>query len=646
MKKNIICSFALLVFIFSCCHFLPFKASEQNKSLDVIFTHDTHSHILPIRKLDQQGQAIESGGYARLASAINNLKKSSQNNIVLDAGDITSGSLFQTLFTTQAPELRLLGEMGVDATTLGNHEFDFYVQGLADMLNSAVKSQDKLPKYVVSNLQINPDSNGNYTQEQTNLKSALENYGAKDYEIFQKGDVKIAVFGLLGKDARKNIVVDGVSFEDNIEAAKNTVNKIKQEANPDIIICLSHSGTSKNPKKSEDELLAKAVPDIDLIVSGHSHTVLEQPIVCENTYIVSCGSYCEKLGDIKLEQNSSGKWKLKNYSLVDIDSSLNEDPNIISRINYFKSEVEKNCLGEYGYSFDQVLAYSPFNFSPVKELGQSGKENALGNLISDSYRYALKSIGQHTDIALVPYGTIRSSIVKGNLTTSDAFNICPCGVGFDNTQCYPLVTVYVKGKDLKSTCEIDASVSNLMPEASIFMSGISYTYNPNRMFMDKVTDVKIIKDDNSREPVDDNKLYSITTGLYSAQMLGTVKEKSYNLLNIPIYDKDGNEITDFKNQVVYKNNNEYKEWQAIADYLQSFEKTNNVSQIPENYSEIHHDLKIQDNSKNIFNLIKNPGKTTLIAIIFIVVFVLIIVILLFFAIKLIKKIKRKHNKLT
>lgn len=646
MKRSVVSlSFAFII-ILGCFGFLTVKADEQKKELNVIFTHDTHSHVLPVKKLNSDDQIVETGGFARLATGINILKQGNENNIILDAGDITSGTLFQTLFTTKASELRLLGEMGVDELTLGNHEFDFYAQGVADMLNSAISSKEKLPKYVISNLQINPDKNGKYTNEQINLKNALKNYGAKDYEILKKGNVKVAVFGLLGKDAQSNIVVDGVSFEDNIQAAKETVNKIKQEENPDIIICLSHSGTSKNPKKSEDEQLAKAVPDIDLIVSGHSHTVLEQPIVCGNTYIVSCGSFCEKLGDIKLKQNNSGKWEMENYSLLDINSSLKEDTNIASEVEYFKDEVQKNYLDNYGYQFDQTLAYLPFNFSKVEDLSQSAKENSLGNLISDSYRYSLKNIGKQTDIALVPYGTIRASLVKGNITTSDVFNVCPCGVGADSTQCYPLVTVYIKGKDLKSACEIDASISKLMPEASIFMSGISYTYNPNRMFMDKVTDVKIIKNDNSLEEVDPNRLYSITTGLYSAQMLGTVKEKSHNLLEIPIYDKDGNEVKDLNKQIVYKGNNEYKEWQAIADYLQSFEKINGVSVIPEYYSTVHNNLKIKDDSKNIFKLIKNPGKSTFLVIILIVTLTLIFALIVFFVIKLIKRIKRKYNKST
>ncbi len=613
--------------------------TNEQKQLDIIFTHDTHSHVLPVKETDNNGNITEYGGYARLATAMKTIREQSKNSITVDAGDFTSGSLFQTIFANHAAELRLLGNMGVDVSTQGNHEFDFNISGFSQMLNSAKNSNDKLPQFVMSNIDLSPDENGNYSEEQTQLQEAMNNYGVKDYTIIQKSNVKIAVFALLGEDANKNIVSEGISFKDNIQTSKEIVTKIKENEDPDMIICLSHSGTSEKVDKSEDEILAKEVPDIDVIVSGHTHTTLQTPIIYGDTYVVSCGAYCKQLGNISLSENEKGKWTLNKYELIAIDGSLAEDKQIQAKTNEFKEIIQKEYLNEYGYKFDDVIGYSPYSFVNIEDFGKTVCEEPLGNLISDSYRYALSSIGDDVDIAIVPHGTTRASFVKGNITVADTFNVNSLGVGLDGKQCYPLVKAYVKGKDLKSICEIDASVSALMNTAKLYISGLAYSYNPNRMFMDKVTDVKIINSMGQKEEVDDDKLYSVVAGWYSVQMLSSVKSASYGLLDIPILDEKGKQITDskFTQQIVYKNGKEYKEWQALTDYIRSFEKVNDISQLPQYYSQTH-ELKSEINSNNILRLIENPGKMTIILLIAVFISIAIFIALIFLLFILVRKI--------
>ena len=116
----------------------------------------------------------------------------------------------------------------------------------------------------------------------------MNDYGVKDYTIIERNGIKIGVFGLMGKDAASNAPMSEVKFTDAVENAKRVVNTLKQKEKVDLVICLSHSGTWTDKSKSEDEILAKKVPEIDVIISGHTHTQLIKPIVVGKTIIGSC----------------------------------------------------------------------------------------------------------------------------------------------------------------------------------------------------------------------------------------------------------------------------------------------------------------------------------------------------------------------
>ncbi|MCL2883590.1 MAG: bifunctional metallophosphatase/5'-nucleotidase, partial [Coriobacteriia bacterium] len=432
------------------------------QDVSILFTHDMHSHFDPERYM-LDGQVAERGGLARLKTAIDNAEVSSPDSFLLDAGDFSMGTSYQTIFSSEAAELRIMGQMGYDATTLGNHEFDYRTQGLTDMLNAAVDSGDKLPALTADNIDWDATLADPALQADGQaLENALARYGNADYVIIDRGGVKMAVFGIIGKSAIADAPLAGVDFKDPIETAKAMVAKIKAEANPDIIVCLSHSGTNPDPSKSEDELLAKAVPDIDVIISGHTHTVLEQPIVVGHTYIVSCGSYTDYLGQITLTR-AGDRWQMGSYQLTPIDQGLALDQATETAILGFRSLVDERYFSKFGYQSDEVLANSPFSFTPIDQFGINQGEDTLGNLITDSYIYAVQkaegSAYQKVDVAIVPNGIIRGSFAQGNITVADAYNVLSLGIGPDNVPGYPLVSIYLTGKELKTAAEVDISVS-------------------------------------------------------------------------------------------------------------------------------------------------------------------------------------------
>lgn len=629
----------ILIIIFSTNMTNVFSA-KPTKSMTILFTHDLHDNFYPI-EIEQDGKIYSMGGYARLYSAIKSEREKDPKLLLVDAGDFSMGTLFQTIFSSHAPQLRIMGKMGYDFTTFGNHEFDFRADGLANSLRAAKNSKDKLPQIVSSNISFPKDENGNLTPSLKELRKAMDDYGVKEYAVIEQNGVKIGLFGLMGPDAASNAPMSEVVFTDAIESSKKIVNILKNEEKVDLIICLSHSGTWDNKSKSEDEILAKEVPEIDIIISGHTHTKLEEPILVGNTIIGSYRRYGENLGILKVSQNSDNRWDIDDYQLLPIDNTIPMDKNISNNIEEYKNIIQKQYLDRFNMGFNEILAFSDFSFTSSSILGDEHIEEPLGNIIGDSYLYAVKKAeGENYEpvtAAIIPYGTIRDSFVKGNITVSDVFMVSSLGIGPDKVSGYPLISVYLTGKELKTAAEVDASIQPIMDVAQLYISGLSYTFNPKRLIFNKVTNVVLQDIDRKTEEIDDDKLYRIVAGLYSAQMLSIVGDQSFGLLSIVPKDKNGIPIIDFESHIIYDGDHEVKEWLAIAEYLQSFDKENGKPQVPQYYNQLQ-GRKIVDINGNIFARLKNPNKISLV----IYSIVLLIIALITFIIRFF--IKRKRRK--
>jgi 2',3'-cyclic-nucleotide 2'-phosphodiesterase (5'-nucleotidase family) len=578
-------------------------AKDQEQKLTILFTHDLHDNLLPFQTIEN-GEVRRLGGYARLASVIKEQKKKDPDALLVDGGDFSMGTPFQTIFTSDAPELRILGALGYDVTTFGNHEFDYRPDGLTGSLKVAISSKEKLPVIVSSNIQFPLDQEGKLTDSLTELKEAMEDYGVRDYIVLERGGLKIGVFGVMGEESESMAPMSGVTFDDEIEQAKRVVKILKEEKKVDFILCLSHSGTKDKAKDSEDEILARKVPEINMIVSGHTHTTLEEPILAGNTIIGSVGSYGRYLGCVKLNREGNGNWKLKNYSLIPIDDSKKEDSKIKDLVQSYKEIVQKKYFDQFDLEYDEKIAYSDFRFQTPDEISGFHGEATIGNLLSDAYIYAVKKAEGDKyipiDAAVVPNGTIRDTIFSGEVTTANAFSISSLGIGADGMPGYPLISVYLNGKEMKTLCEVDASITPIMGEAQLYMSGMNFTFNPNRLIFNKVTDVKLMKEDGSTKELEDKKLYRIVCNLYSAQMLSVVGDKSFGLMSIVPKNQDGKAITDYEDYIIYSKEKgkeiELKEWYAIVEYLRSFDKTNGVSVIPSVYEKTQGRKIIQEDT--------------------------------------------------
>ena len=616
-------------------------AKTEPKQLDILFTHDTHSHLNSFTTI-VNGEKKEAGGFAKLKTLIDEHKKVNSDTLVLDGGDFSMGTLVQTVYDTEAAELRMLGQIGCDVTTLGNHEFDYQSKGLADMLNAAKNSGDTVPSLVLCNVDWDAMEEAGLSEGQKQIQSAFEKYQVKDYVVVQKGNIKIAVLGVFGKDALVCAPTCELVWKDPVKAAKQTVEKIKKKEKVDMIACVSHSGTWDEADKSEDEILAKEVPDIDLIISGHTHSQLDKPIQHGNTYIVSCGEYGKSLGTISMTQKDDGRWKATSYELIPVSDEVNPDETTQAKIDALMDTVDINYLAKFGYTRKEVLAENDIEFNSLDEMSTRHEELNLGDIISDAYVYAVENSdnydGDPVDVAVVPSGTVRDTYAKGNITVEDVYNSFSLGIGKDGVAGYPLINAYLTGKELKLAAEVDASVSDFMTTARLYCSGLNFTFNPHRMILNKVTDCYLTGQDGKREEIQDDKLYHVVTDLYTGQMLGSVMDISYGLLSIIPKDKEGNPIEDLEEYAIMEENQELKAWVAIARYMQSFDDTDGdgIANVSEYYATTH-GRKVVENSRNLVQLLKNPNKFFMLMIGIVTVAVLIVLLLIFFIRKVLRK---------
>ncbi|EGJ48210.2 hypothetical protein HMPREF0866_01171 [Ruminococcaceae bacterium D16] len=636
--KRLRAAAAIILVLLLLCAALPcavLAAGEgESHETTVLFTHDLHSHFLPQTAAD----GGESGGYARLATVLRQERAQHPDALTLDGGDFSIGSLIQTLYTSKAPELRTMGALGYDATTAGNHEFDHEGLGFARMLTAARTSGDTVPALLMANYKPSDDN-----PDQLDIQRAMSAYGVKDYMLLERGGITYGIFGLMGTDSDDCAPTSGFTLEDPIEAAKRCV-KALEEQGAQFIICLSHGGTNVKESKSEDQQLAKKVDGIDLIISGHTHTTLTEPIVEGDTYIVSAGPYCENLGSITLEWTEDGEKTLKDYHLTSIDETVAEDQTIATLVESWKNQVSSSYLASYGLSYDQVLTTSDYDLP--KPQNKDRVDNALGNLVADAYHWASTTLVEDAPdvetVAVVADGVLRASLYKGNITTSQAFDVLSMGVGEDGKSGYPLVSCYLTGKELKAVMEVDASVSPIMTGTQLYMSGAQYSFNTHRLIFNRVTGAQLEEPayavnfgSQSLSKLENDKLYRVVSGMYSAQMLGTVKDKSFGILSIVPKDENGQPITDFSTRILRdKNGNEIKEWYALAAYLQNF----GTDGVPSHYEA--GSCKTISTSWNPIELVKNPS---LFSVGLVLVFILLVVLVVFLVRTLIRRGRRRRG---
>ncbi|GAB4271193.1 MAG: bifunctional UDP-sugar hydrolase/5'-nucleotidase [Candidatus Rifleibacteriota bacterium] len=448
----------LLLLVFSV------TAQATETTVKILHTNDTHARIIPI---DSKLYGKNVSGAIRRASFISKIKQQAPDTLVLDSGDMFQGTPFFTFFKGEAC-YKIAKAMGYDATTLGNHELDNSLSLLleklriSDMLllccNVFYRNTDK-PVF-------------------------------KPYEIFERFGKKIAVIGSIGDEAWD--VIDRKTkaplyAKPQFETVKEFVSKVRNDV--DLVIVLSHSGFEK------DKLMAARVPGIDVILGGHSHTEVNNPVLVTNaankngiagTIVTQAGEHGIFVGMLDLTMSEDGQIATYSGGLHIIDSTITEEPNPeVAKLVKFYHEQLKSKMAQIAGKSEFELSY-PKDQKKVKLL-------PMGSFTAMAMKDCVNA-----DVCLVNSGGIRAGIKAGNITWGQIFEALP----YDNT----VVTFLMKGKDVKKMFDFVAKNPDKLD--GFQFAGISGTIDQVK---GECTGLKI-----NNEIIDDEKIYRICTSSFIA----------------------------------------------------------------------------------------------------------------------------------
>lgn len=466
-------------------------AALANYELNILHINDFHSRIESINKSDSTCSAAEEGknecfgGAARLLTAINQtrdaLKAEGKNVLLLNAGDNFQGSLFYTTYKGTV-EAEMLNAMKFDAMTVGNHEFDDSEDGLAGFLDKV-----QFP-VVTANV----------------VATAASKIGdrVKPSIVLEVGGQKIGIVGAVANDTAE-LATPGpnITIAEDVAKISEQVQELKQEG-VDKIIALTHVGYPRDL-----EFIAK-IPDVDVVVGGHSHTLLSNtdqkaegpyPTLVDNpggykVPVVQAGQYSKYLGDLKVVFDDSGVVKESKGDPILIDSSFKPDEATLKRIDELKAPIEALKT--------KVVGSSEGPIEGDRKVCRV-KECSMGNLVADATLARVKDQG--VTIAFANSGGLRSSIDAGDVSMGEVLTVLP----FQNT----VATFQLKGEDIRAALE--NGVSQIDDGAGRFMqvSGMKYSFDRSKPAGSRVVSVDV-KEGEAFVPLDPAKTYIVAANNY------------------------------------------------------------------------------------------------------------------------------------
>jgi len=573
----------------------------MKKTFTILHTNDMHSNFIgmapssdytPLTVNDDQ----TTGGYARIAAVIAMRKEAREGEgpvLILDAGDFSMGTPFAAASREIGGELQLMSRMGYDATTFGNHDFDLGPDGLAKAIGVASKA-GPIPAVLSSNTDFTADD-----PALDGLRQLFEAGLIRRYLVIERGGMRFGLFGVLGKEAQ--IYTNGagaVKFPDPVESARDVVKILRETEKVDVVIALSHGGVAKGAdgkySTGDDVTLAEAVPGIDVVIGGHSHTELQEAIMANGrTPVVQTGKEGKNVGELVIGIDGA-KLTVDAYRLHPIDDSVAGDRAIKDQIDRLKEGVNAAVFASRGYSVDQALAITPQDLPNTFTDIAAG--TILANLATDAFRKATQA-----DIGFTVNGMMRAPLMRGKtgvVTVYDVFSVAPLGAGaVDPTAGSALVTAYFTGQELKNILEFFL-VENPAHPGEYFprVSGMRFRYDSSRPTFDVVTAIELGDLDRGYKAIDMNgtdTLYSLTCPFYAGIVLVAIPKYTKGKLPLSAKRRDGQPLTskvealdtpkensgyllappgmvDRSSVAIAADNGaprEIKEWQAIMDHL-------------------------------------------------------------------------------
>lgn len=474
------------------------EPETNNYKLSIMHVNDTHARVDVLPKL---------------MTAVNEQRAKTPDALLLHAGDVFSGTLYFNEFEGQA-DLPFLNALKFDAMTLGNHEFDL---GDSPEGHKALAEFIKAAQFPVLTANVDFTKDSLFTGLFSDLVSSEPENG-KIYAgmIKEVNGEKVGIFGLTTAETKDIASPGSVAFENYIDEAKKAV-KAFEDKGVDKIIALTHIGFDDNPAYDNDQILAKSVPGIDIIVGGHSHTELKEPFVVDTntvgekkdvTLIVQAKEYAGFLGTLNVEFDEKGVIVKHDGQLVEI-GKLADDAEGLKMLAPFKEKVDAVSQAEIGVTIKEDLV-SPRK-SDTSAVSVRNSETVLGNIITDGM---LAKAKKYTDkkvvMAMQNGGGIRAAIPAGNITTGQVITVLP----FGNT----LALMDVTGAELKAAFEHSVKEAPEENGGFLHISGAKLEYDSSKEAGSRVVSLKYY-DEATKAYVDvvDHETYTVATNAFTAK---------------------------------------------------------------------------------------------------------------------------------
>ncbi len=599
-RSSVLAILAVAAFLFG------LSGTAMAQSLTIMHTNDMHSRMLAPPNADYTPLIADGdatvGGIARIATKMGEIRTAraaaSIPVLVLDGGDFTMGTLFHLLLGEA--EFGIMNHLGYDATCLGNHEFDMLPTGAAE-----IASNRGAVRVLATNLSVTDpgDPWGAAIEAGITAGDILDTA----VQIVGSGSnaIKVGYFGLMGEDAASVVNMPygedayPLEFTDMATAAAGAVAYLRDTEGVDIVICLSHSGVNEaDHTTGEDVDLAAAVPGIDVIISGHTHTLIPTPVTVGTTTIVQAKSYTQRLGVLDLEYNSGlSRWDVLSYDSVVIDDTIPGDTATQALVDSYIADINTNILGSMGFAFGDPIAETDVDLSKVYK-----EEHGLGNLVTDAIRWSVDQVlddpSDPVDVAVESNGVIRSALqtgTTGQILTSDAFRTLPLGIDPVSEQAgYPLLSFCMSGAELYNAAWVNALAPFLNnSDYWLSWSGAGFQYidflPPLSMWQCLDASDPTCAD---QVPISNSSgwpLYRIAVNSYVASQIGSITDLSYGLIVIVPKDCDtGLPLVSLDDAIVYEGvGDPLMQWEGFFDYLAQLPDTDadSIPNIPARYAE-------------------------------------------------------------
>lgn len=529
-------------------------------TLKVLFTGDLHScaerYPQLIAFIKAERAKAESLGY---------------EVVTLDAGGISFGSIYSALTEIDAAEYRALAMMGCDAYVFGDRDFDLGVTPLAYMFYNAHVGKKDVDPVTGKKLEFPANVTGNVAAKEGDkiFGNAMKYIRKSPYIILTKGKMKVGILGLLGKKAYNSVIPkDDFRYEDPLKIAKLAVDELKAKK-VDYIICLYHGGASSK-ENSEPALLARECPDIDLIVAAHDHEALFAPYMVGNSAIVAAGANGQLVGDVSLSQQA--KKNPVGYELKSVPLDIEPDKAGLALLDSLDTKVAGVFARKYRcFPYDVVS----FDFKGMAKGVAADGSNPIACEIAKSMYNAVafhSKAGADTSllVSLVPGKIIKAAIPEGPLSYAEVFRVLPLGRDIKGNLGYPVVLTYFTGKELKLLCEMNASASDMNPEHSLALYGLSYTYDPAAMKFFKVRKVAV-----HGKEIDEKGLYPVVSDQNTIRELSVLGENSHGIFSFEPKDANGKPVKAAKDIMVKSLADAYmptlymSQWFCLAQYIKN-----------------------------------------------------------------------------